>query len=308
MAAVLAILLPIFGIVLAGFGVARLRLLSPVGTRRLGAFVYYVAIPALLFRGTENGLPAGGGGIVLAYFAAALALFAVGMLLARRAFGADLREQAVLAINVCFGNSVQMGAPVVLGAFGAPGMRSLTLIIALHSLVLLTVATIVIELGRGAGAGLARTLRSAAAAMVTNPIILAVVIGFAWSSVGVALPGAVARLVDLAAAAATPCALFVLGASLSGLRLGAGWREGLVIVALKLLALPVLVWFMARALALPPLDTAVATVTAAMPVGMNPFIFARRYDVYVAQSASAVVLSNLLSIVTLALILALFTG
>src|SRR6185437_6467334 len=91
MAAVFAILLPVFGIVLAGFVVARLRLLSPVGTRRLGVFVYYVAIPALLFRGTENGLPAGGGGIVLAYFAGALALFVVGMLLARRAFGADGR-------------------------------------------------------------------------------------------------------------------------------------------------------------------------------------------------------------------------
>ena len=308
MTAVLAILLPVFGIVLVGFVVARLRLLSPMGTRRVGAFVYYVVIPALLFRGTENGLPAGGGGIVAAYFAAALALFAVGMLLARRAFGADLREQAVLAINVCFGNSVQMGAPVVLGAFGPPGMRSLTLIIALHSLVLLTVATIVIELGRGAGAGLARTLRTAAAAMLTNPIIVAVVIGFAWTNVGVALPGAVAWVVDLAAAAAAPCALFVLGASLSGMRLGAGWREGFVIVALKLLALPVLVWLMAKALALSPLDNAVATVTAAMPVGMNPFIFAQRYDVYVAQSASAVVLSNLLSVVTLALVLTLFTG
>ena len=122
------------------------------------------------------------------------------------------------------------------------------------------------------------------------------------------LPGAVAWLVDLAAAAAAPCALFVLGASLSGMCLGAGWREGLVIVALKLLALPVLVWLMAKALALSPLDTAVATVTAAMPVGMNPFIFAQRYDVYVAQSASAVVLSNLFSIVTLALVLKLFTG
>ena len=74
--------------------------------------------------------------------------------------------------------------------------------------------------------------------MLTNPIILAVVIGFGWSSVGVALPGAAAWLIDLVAAAAAPCALFVLGASLSGLRLGPAWREGFVIVTLKLLALP----------------------------------------------------------------------
>jgi malonate transporter len=55
-----------------------------------------------------------------------------------------------------------------------------------------------------------------------------------------------------------------------------------------------------------PLDLAVVTMAAALPIGMNAFIMAQRYQLYVAQSASAVVLSNLLSVLTLGAVLGLF--
>jgi len=71
---------------------------------------------------------------------------------------------------------------------------------------------------------------------------------------------------------------------------------------------PIVVWALARLLGLAPLDLAVVTVAAALPIGMNAFIVAQRYQLYVAQSASAVVLSNLLSVVTLGTVLGFFTG
>ncbi len=308
MASVLTILLPVFGLILTGFLTARTRLLTGEGIRGLATFVYYLAIPALLFRGTSAGMPDAGGelALVLAYFIATLGLFGVTMLLGAWRFGLGLREQSVMAINAAFGNTVQMGAPIILAAFGAAGLKPLTLIIALHAVVLLTLATIVIELGRGRGGGLAHALRATTRAVVGNPIVLAIAAGFLWSRLGLALPRAVAGFVDLLAPAAGPCALFTLGASLSGFRLAAGLHEILAIVLLKLVALPVLVWALTRAFALSPLDTAVAVVTAALPVGMNAFIFAQRYDIYVARSASAVVLSNIASVATLAVVLAIF--
>ncbi len=308
MASVLTILLPVFGLILTGFLTARTRLLTGEGIRGLATFVYYLAIPALLFRGTAAGMPDAGGelALVLAYFVATLGLFGVAMLLGAWRFGLGLREQSVMAINAAFGNTVQMGAPIILAAFGAAGLKPLTLIIALHAVVLLTLATIVIELGRGRGGGLGHALRATTRAIVGNPIVLAIAAGFLWSRLGLALPRAVAGFVDLLAPAAGPCALFTLGASLSGFRLAAGLHEILAIVLLKLVALPVLVWALTRAFALSPLDTAVAVVTAALPVGMNAFIFAQRYDIYVARSASAVVLSNIASVATLAVVLAIF--
>lgn len=307
MATVFTILLPVFGLIAAGYGIAHTRLLSAEGARGIGNFVYYLAIPALLFHSLALGGvgEAGHGRIIAAYFLGAVIVFALGLALGRWGFGVGLREQGVLAVNASFGNTVQMGVPLVLAAFGPPGLRPLTLIIALHAIVLLTLATVVIELGRGRG-GIGGTLRAAMAALATNPIILAIVVGFLWSLTHWPLPAALAEFLNLLGAAASPCALFALGAALSRFRLASGAHESAAIVGLKLLLQPLLVWGLGHLFGLAPLDLAVATVAAALPIGMNAFILAQRYEVYVARSASAVVLSNLLSMLTLAAVIAIF--
>lgn len=118
MAIVLAILLPVFGLIAGGYAMARTRLLSSEGVRGLGTFVYYVALPALLFRSTALPSPSEGGhgAVIVAFFGGALVLFALGMLIGRYRFRMGLPEQGVLAINVSFGNTVQMGVPLVLAA------------------------------------------------------------------------------------------------------------------------------------------------------------------------------------------------
>jgi malonate transporter and related proteins len=308
MASALAILLPVFGLIAVGYGIARTRLLTGEGVRGFGNFVYYLALPALLFRGTAIDESGAGGDpkVVVVYFIAAVALFALGMLVGRWRFGLRLSAQGVLAINVSFGNTVQLGLPLVLAAFGRAGLAPMTLIIALHSMVLLTLATLVIELGRGGRGELGKSLRATAKALATNPIIGAIILGYLWRLTGWPLPRALVDFVELLAAAASPCALFTLGAALSGFRLAAGAGETVIIVALKLLLQPLLVWSLGRLFGLAPLDLAVATLAAALPIGINAFIVAQRYQLYVERSAAAVALSNLVSVLTLGAVLSLF--
>lgn len=310
MASVLTILLPVFGLIALGYGMACTRLFTREGVRGFGNFVYYLALPALLFRGAASDKAGAGGDprVLAAYFLGAVALFALGMLIGRWRFGLDLKAQGVLAINVSFGNTVQLGLPLMLAAFGPAALAPMTLIIALHSMVLLTLATLVIELGRGGSGELGRSLRATALALLTNPIVGAIVLGFCWRGTGWPLPRAIADFIELLAAAASPSALFALGAALAQFRLGSGAGETVVIVALKLLLQPTVVWLLGRALGLAPLDLAVATVAAALPIGLNAFIVAQRYGVYVDRSAGAVVLSNIVSVATLAAVLAAFAG
>lgn len=252
---VLGILLPVFGLIAIGYAMARTPLLKNEGVRGLGSFVYYVALPALLFRSTAVPPPgeSGGGAIIAAFFGGAVILFALGMALARYRFAMNLSEQGVVGVNASFGNSVQMGVPLVLAAFGPQGMHAMALVIALQSVILLTLATVIVELGGWRGGA-------------------------------------------------------ALGASLAGFRLTADLGDAALVVGLKLVVQPIVVWALARLLGLAPLDLAVVTVAAALPIGMNAFIVAQRYQLYVAQSASAVVLSNLLSVVTLGTVLGFFTG
>ena len=307
MSAVIEIVLPVFAVILLGFGFGRGGFLSAEGARGLGAFVYYAAIPALLFRGMAGAAAGVGGslGLLGAYFAGALAVFAASMAVGRLAFGLGLAEQGLMALSTGFSNSVQLGIPLVLAAFGDAGLVPLTIIISVHSLLLLSLATVVVEAGRGHAGGALRMAEATALSIAGNPVILSIIAGFLWRLTGLGIPGPLKHLLDLLAGAATPAALFSLGATLAGFRLAGDLGQSLAVVAIKLLVLPIVVWlFATRAFHLSELDAAVALTCAALPTGANAFILAQRYDLYVARAASSVLISTALSVLTLGVLLA----
>jgi malonate transporter and related proteins len=309
MGVVLATVLPVFGLMLTGYLFARTRMIEPAGTRGISVFVFNVAIPALLFRSIAGeSPPASGLQIVYAYFSATLLLFAAALLLARLRFGYPLQVQSVFAITATFGNNVQLGIPLVFSAFGRAGEQPLLLIIAFHSIVLISTATALVEIGLGRGKGGLRALGRVASALVRNPLIMSIALGALFPLSGTAMPAALDQFLRLFAAAGGPCALFVLGASLAELRLVGDLAETALVGLLKLVIHPILVYASCRwVFDLPAIETAVATVCAAMPSGANAFILAQRYDLYVARAASTILVTTVISLVTLSACLALFT-
>jgi malonate transporter len=309
MGVVLETVLPVFGLMLTGYIFARTRMIEPAGTRGISVFVFNVAIPALLFRSIAGEAPgAAGFGIVYTYFAGCFIVFAAAMALARVAFGHPLQLQSLVGINATFSNSVQLGIPLVFTAFGTAGEQPLLLVIAFHSLTLITVATALVEIGLGRGKGGLPALAAVIRALAQNPIIVAIAIGALFPLAGVGLAQPVDQFLKLFAAAGGPCALFVLGASLAELRLVGDLTETAAIGMLKLIVLPAVIYGLGRfVFVLPPIETAVATVCAAMPTGANAFILAQKYDLYVARSASLILVTTMLSVVTLSLCLAAFS-
>jgi predicted permease len=106
--------------------------------------------------------------------------------------------------------------------------------------------------------------------------------------------------------AATPCALFALGASLSAYRIAADLRSTLAMTGFKLAVHPLFVWLLATfVFRLDPMWVAIGTLTAALPVGANVFIMAQRYDVFVGQTTAAIVISSLASLATVSALIIL---
>ena len=307
MGTVVGIILPVFAVILVGYGFGRSGALGAEGARGLGVFVYYAAIPALLFRSMAGETPPLGNSLAVlaAYFAGTLTVFAGSMIIGRTVFRLDLAEQGLMGVSAAFSNSVQLGIPIVLTAFGEAGLVTLGLIISLHSLILMSLATVVVEIGRGQGSHFLATLRKTVVAIVGNPVIASIIAGFLWHQIGLPLPDLLRRFLDFLGSAATPAALFSLGATIAGFRIAGDLQESLTVVAIKLLALPLLVWLFAGfVFHLAPLESAVATACAALPTGANAFILAQRYDLYVARAASSVMISTALSMLTLGTLLA----
>jgi malonate transporter len=102
--------------------------------------------------------------------------------------------------------------------------------------------------------------------------------------------------------------VFALDMSLAGYSVRAGMRQSAIIVAVKLLVQPLVVWSLARLLDLPLLETQVVVLLASLAVGANVYLMSRQFDVLEGPVAAALVVSTALSAVTTPLALALATA
>ena len=303
----LDIVLPIFGLILCGYLIGRTRLIGAAGIAGLGNFVFYVAIPALLVRTLgRGGFPDDiDFGILGAYFGGVALVAAPALLIGRALFRISFEEQVLFAMASVFANTVMIGIPLIVTAFGERGLVPILMIVAIHSLLLLAIPTVLIEVSRGRGGRPIDSLKSTAAALAQNPVLLSLAAGAALHASGGTLPGPFDRFLELLGQAATPCALFALGATLTQFRIAGNLAGSLTASLLKLTLHPLAVWLLgAYVFDIEPLWLATATITAALPTGANVFILAQKYDTYLQRAASTVVLSTAGSIVTVAILVA----
>jgi malonate transporter and related proteins len=297
--------------VLIGYLAARLGAFDEAATRGLSLFAFNFAIPVMLVRtlaGAELP-PQPEWGLVLAYFSGAFTVFALGAAVAWQLWSRRGAEPAIFGITAAFSNTIILGIPIVLKAFGDVAAVPLSLIVAFHSALIFTLTTVVAEVGAGAGAPWHQIPRNVGKGLVTNPILWGIAVGLALNLLGLALPAVLDQLAATLGAAALPTALFALGANLSRFRLARTLRAALLLTGLKILLQPALVYLLAaHVFALPPVSLAVAVTIAALPTGINAYLFAARYEVAVQEATSTILVSTLVSAVTLALVLAAFRG
>lgn len=303
---VVDIIVPVFGIVGIGYIAARVGLFSAEATRGLSSFVFNFAIPALLFRTmATTELPAElEWGYLVAYFGGVYGVWIAGTLASRYLLRRSGAEPVIAGMTAGFSNNVLLGVPLVLTTFGEAATLPLFLIIACDSWLLLTTATLQAELAIGERGDPKVLVRNVTNALVRNPIVMSLLIGIAWNGLGVPLPGVMDSLTETLGTAALPCAVFAMGASLAGFRLSGAVADAGLSVVLKLIAHPVLVWLLATyVFDLKPLWRDVATVMAALPVGINVYLLADRYQAGVGSGITAILVSTALSVASIAVVL-----
>ena len=287
----------------------NIRLLDEGGVRGLVLFVFNFAIPILLFRslGQTELPPDIQWSFLFSYFGGALAVFVVGMGMGRWIFRRSLSDQAIFGMGSGFSNTVLIGIPILFTAYGPDATLPTLLIIAFHGPVLMSLTAGLIQVGRGEGVSLAAQTRAVGLDLVRNPIIVGILLGLLANVTGFTLPGAVDGVAEMMGASAVPCALFALGASLAGYPMTGDVPPALLLTSLKLLVHPVLVWILAvPVFGLDGIWVPVAVTMAAMPSGVNVYLFGARYGAAPGVAARTVFLTNVLSIATLSFVLFLF--
>ena len=300
---------PLFVLIFAGYAIVRWARWPGAVADALTRFVFSLALPALLFHTMSDfsSLPPVDARLLIAFFGGALLVFVLGRVLAASVFRLDGVSGSVFALGGIFSNNMMLGLPLAKATLGQAALASVALVLVFNALILWTLVTVSVEWARHGDfslQGFAKTLRS----VITNPIVAAILAGSAWGLTGWPLPHLVAEPLAMVSHAAAPMSLLVLGMGLAEYRVTEGLRQSLAVCALKLLVLPAVVWLLAWALGLPPLETQVVVLLSSMAMGVNVYLMSRQFKAFEAPTAAALVLSTALAALTTPVMLTLISA
>lgn len=307
MATIIGVALPFFAILLCGMLAARLRVIEDAGVIGLNAFVFWFALPALLFhkvaltpfeRLVDWTLYVG-------YSGSCLIAYAIVLLVVRFLLRRPMAQAAICAFAVAWGNVGYLGVPLLIAAYGEDRALPSVLAVLPDNLVLQTLTILLIERSGGGSRG---GLAGVALAVARNPLILAVLAGALVAWLRLELPAPVAGFLVLLGPAAGPGALFALGATLRGSALTQDLRLVLALTGAKLLLVPAIAWVVLQQIPVRPELVAPILVTTALPTAASVFVIAQRYGILERMTAAVVFVSHLVGIVTLTGVLVLLEG
>lgn len=311
---------PFFALVLLGWAAGRARLLPLEGLSTLNTFVLFFGLPALLFQlGAQGALRRGWEPALLWVYGVAGAFLVLLVLTLAWRRGHGRRDAGMLALAAVFPNTGFLGLPLLTGLLGpeAAGPVAATLLVdvLVMSTVCLAWGHSAVRKGGEVRGGIPGALAVALRGAVRNPLLWAMLAGALWGSSGLALPGPVAETVHMLSTAATPAALFTLGALLARAQKEAvrpalsrtAKNVPLVsLVTLKLVLHPALVGLVGVALAavghpLPTSGLLTLMMAAALPSASNVSMLAEREGADTGAVARLILWTTALALLTLTL-------
>ena len=300
--------LPFFAVIGLGYFAGKRGFFSTDATAYLTKFVFYFALSAMLF-GFSSRIELSdvlSVDFVLAYLLATATTYGVGFAFAllRKI---PVEDAAVEAQCWAIGNVGFLGIPMLSVLMGPEAVGYVMVALAVDLIVFGSLIVLVIV---GAREGRMRfsVMGTLFLGLAKNPMIVAIVVGLSWSALHLPMPSPLFAFVSLLGAAATPCALFAIGASLAEKtteRIGtAFWLSfGKLILHPTFVAISAILIF-----DLPPYPSAVMIVASALPVAGNIYILAQHYCVAPQRVSAAILVSTAISVLSVSLVISLVTN
>lgn len=304
MSSIINVVLPVFGLILAGYLCRRTGRLGETASGEINRFVVWLALPALLFQATatsswdEIWQP----GFVASVSAGCAVVFVMTVIY-RFKQQRPLTDASIDALGAAYANTGFLGIPLCVLVFGDEGLLPAIIATLIVACLLFGIAIILIEISLQEEKHPLRVFIKVGKSLAANPLLIAPVLGAAWATTGWALPPAASKFLSLLGMAAPPCALVSLGLFLAQKQ--AGRRDGTVgLVAGKLILQPLVTGFFAFwVFELSSLWASSALLLSALPTGTGPFMLASFYGREAALVSRVILMTTLGSLITISLVL-----
>ncbi|MCZ7674811.1 MAG: AEC family transporter [Roseovarius sp.] len=295
--------LPFFLILGLGYGSGRIGFFPEEATAWLTRFVFYFALSAMLFRFAAN-LSVGEVfdiRFIAAYLWATGFVYGIVMLVAFLR-GMSIEEAAIEAQCGVIGNVGFLGVPMLTLLLGEAAIGPVMLVLSIDLIVFGSLVVILVTGSRDEGGG-AAVLRTVGLGLLKNPMIVAIVLGLGWATLRLPIPGVMNAFLETLGAAATPGALFAIGASLASKSAERPFVAGWLSLS-KLVLHPAAAAFAALVLfPVKPYAAAVMIAAASLPVAGNVYILAQHYGVAPHRVSASILISTALAVLTVSLVI-----
>jgi len=316
---VLQVTFPFFALVFCGYLAARWRLLPLEAIPGLNGFVLFFALPSMLFRfGASTPIAQLlDATLFLSYMLCALVMvgLSVAVSLNERIRWKDASLGALVG---AFPNTGFMGVPLLLALFGSAAAGPAIVTITVDMVITTSLCLALSELDAADEHGAAVAARKALLGMLKNPMPWAIMLGGVFSWQGLTLMAPVAKTVGLLADAASPVALFTIGAVLARSQLMADEhphgplraRDYWPVAVLKLVVHPLLVFGVASLVVrlggrIEPLSLMTIVLVAALPSASNVSMLAERVGADNGRIARIILVTTALAFLTFSAAVAL---
>jgi malonate transporter and related proteins len=304
LSALLDVILPVFLVIGFGYTMARAKWMDAPTIDGIMKYAQNFAAPVLLFKSVAalDLTQAYNPGLMLSFYLAAFTAFGAGIAGAHLIFHRPAADCIAIGFACLFSNSLLLGLPITERAFGPEALAGNFAIISIHSPLFYGLGITAMELVRARGLGLSPTALTTKVtrAILTQPLVIGILAGFAVNLSGMPFPTVAQSAVDMVAASAIPAALFGLGGVLTRYRTEGDRATIAMICGISLILHPGLAYVLGRFvfdIDTPALRSVV--MTACMAPGVNAYVFANLYGVAKRVNASAVLIATALSILTI---------
>lgn len=300
--------LPFFALIGLGYVAGRTKFFNEEATAYLTKFVFYFALSAMLFKFSANLSMAEifNPRLAAAYLWGTAFTYGVAMAVAFWR-NTTVEIAAIEAQCAAIGNTGFLGVPMLALLLGQQAIGPIILILAID-LIVFSSLLVILVVGSREGTMSPSIFKTVGLGLLKNPMIVSISLGLMVSASSIPIPVPVNDFLAILGNAATPGALFAIGASLASKSADrieiAGWLS-----FCKLVLHPLFV--AAGAYLFFPVDAysaAVIVSASALPVAGNVFILAQHYGIAPQRVSASILISTAISIFTVSAVIALVTG
>ncbi|WP_107928295.1 AEC family transporter [Neisseria animaloris] len=306
MFSILTITAPVFIIMGMGYFAMRFNFFTPVQINGMGKFIIHIGMPMLVFSAiatrpiAEVLNPA----YMYGYALASLLAFTAGWLLSLKR-GHDKVLAVLNGVGTGMSNTGFIGYPLLLMAIGAPAGVFFAMNALIENVLVVPLMFILIDFAKSDNAHIGRTLWQIFKNLMKNPIFIGLLIALVFAVGGIPVPAVLEKVSSMLASAASPLALFVIGAGLYGLEIRGSLKDIAVVTAGKLLMFPLLVVFCLWLFGADRDTVFTGALLASAPMASMYALFGHKYG-FERQTAAAALFTTIVSFFSVSLVLLLW--